>query len=181
MRKKVIIIIIVLLLAAGGLFMFFNKNKKNLIMDGPEMVYEETFDFSETYLKYFDYRKTNGESGEDVSVELSIIELEDGSPETTVEYFNRPYLGAKEDEKTVKFSCFIIKNVSEMIETSHMKEWTDLPESEYFVLDGPNIRVSFEYSDGTYISFDNNEEVPDWDAVNKIVDYIKMNIGVKDN
>ena len=28
---------------------------------------------------------------------------------------------------------------------------------------------------------DNNEEVPDWDAVNKIVDYIKMNIGVKDN
>ena len=152
--------------------MFFRKKPIIEPMDGPEMVNEDTFDFDRTYLKRVEYRLFNGESGEQFDLEVSIYPHEDGSPETVVNYYYVPYLNEKATEKTIRFSSFIISNIEEIIERNKMREWTDLPEAEFFALDGPNIWFEYDYSDGTEYSFSNTDEVPDWGVVDQIVDYI---------
>ena len=142
--------------------------------DEPNMIYEDTFDFNRTYLKRVAYRKSDGESGEQLDLEVRISQLEDGRPETIVSYYYLPYVNQKETEKEIRFSSFIIKNIEEIMENNHMREWTDLPKSDSIALDEPDICFEYEYSDGSYYSFSNTDEVPDWGAVNQIVDYIRM-------
>ena len=146
-------------------------------MDGPGMVYEDPFDFNRTYLKRVAYRESNGENGERFDLEVSITQSEDGTPDTTAVFYYVPYLNAKETDKTVKSGSHLISNIEEMIDNNKMREWTDLPEAEFFALDGPDLWFEYEYSDGSYYSLSNTDEVPDWGVVNQIVDYIMLNCG----
>ena len=178
MKKKTIIIVLivsVILAVTGGMIMRFRNRHIFDPMDGPGMIHEDTFDFNRTHLKRVAYRKFNGESGERLDLEVSISQLEDGSPETIATFYYVPYLDQKETDKEVRSGSYLISNIEEIIENNHMREWTDLPEAEFFALDGPNIWFEYEYSDGSCYSFSNTDEVPDWGAVNQIVDYIMQN------
>ena len=64
-----------------------------------------------------------------------------------------------------------------------MTEWTDLPKSEYVLLDAPTSRLTYGYSDGTVYHLDSGDEWPDgaYEAVQEILSYILTCAGIRED
>ena len=175
-----------MLLADAITFLFFIaavtvtiKTNRPQVMDGPDMINTDTFDFDRTYLTRVYYYKGGSSLGDDYSVRLTIEENDDGSPRTTIRYYELKEIGDDPIEKEVKSGSYVVSNVEEMIEVSGMKEWVNLPDNEVFALDAPSRRFVFEYSDGSEYILSEDKEVPDWNEVEKIVSYIVGCIGIE--
>ena len=88
---KIILIVAAVLLVVGcGIMLFRFLRAKNQIMDGPGMIREDTFDFSQKHLSRVYYYRGGGELGDSYSVELTMEEAEDGTPDVKVGYYNQP-------------------------------------------------------------------------------------------
>lgn len=173
----------VLLLAGCGTMLSRLFSERNQIMDGPGMIKEDTFDFTEKYLSRVYYYRGGGELGDSYSVELTMKEAEDGTPAVKVEYYNQPTHSDKARTKTVRLNSSVITGVQEIIDRHHMTEWTDLPPAEYVLLDAPTSSFTYEYSDGTVYSIDSGDEWPDgaYDAIQEILDYMLTCAGITED
>lgn len=179
---KIILIVAAVLLVVGcGIMLFRFLRAKNQIMDGPGMIREDTFDFSQKHLSRVYYYRGGGELGDSYSVELTMEEAEDGTPDVKVGYYNQPTHSDKARTKTVRLGSFVITGVQEIIDRYHMTEWTDLPKSEYVLLDAPTSRLTYGYSDGTVYHLDSGDEWPDgaYEAVQEILNYILTCAGIR--
>jgi len=186
MRAKTILIIlfsicgIVVLIAAAALLLY-RFNAKNRIMDGPDMVREDTFDFSSVYLERMEYYRGGGSLGDSFSLELTMEEGEEGRPDVRVEYYNRPSHDVKAVEKTVRMSSDVVTGVMEIIDRYGMRDWGELPEAEEFALDAPSMRFRCTYSDGSSITAGSGDELPDGGgaAIREIRDYVLRCAGLE--
>ena len=112
---KIILIDAAVLLVVGcGIMLFRFLRAKNQIMDGPGMIREDTFDFSQKHLSRVYYYRGGGELGDSYSVELTMEEAEDGTPDVKVEYYNQPTHSDKARTKTVRLGSFVITGVQGM-------------------------------------------------------------------
>ena len=186
MRVKTILIIVlaavcVVVLVTAAALLLYRFNAKNRIMDGPDMVWEDTFDFSGVYLKRMEYYRGGGSLGDSYSLELTIKPDENGRPDVRVEYYNRPSHDAKAVEKTVRVSSNVVRGVMELIDRHGMRDWGELPEAEEFALDAPSMRFTCTYSDGSSITAGSGDELPDGGgaAIREIRDYVLRCAGLE--
>ena len=177
---KITIVMGVVLLAVVGAALIIRHHMENQIMDGPGMINDNYFDFSETYLSRVYYYYGGSELGDSYSVELTIEEDDNGDPDVRVAYYNQPSHDSKAKEKTVRVSPEVITGVQEIIDRYHMTEWTDLPKSDIFALDAPSTSFSYEYSDGTQYRLKDDDEWPEGagTAIREILDYILSSAGI---
>ena len=160
---KIILIVAAVLLVVGcGIMLFRFLHAKNQIMDGPGMIREDTFDFSQKHLSRVYYYRGGGELGDSYSVELTMEEAEDGTPDVKVEYYNQPTHSDKARTKTVRLGSFVITGVQEIIDRYHM---------------------TYGYSDGTVYHLDSGDEWPDgaYEAVQEILSYILTCAGIRED
>ena len=92
-RTVILIVAAVLLVVGCGIMLFRFLHAKNQIMDGPGMIREDTFDFSQKHLSRVYYYRGGGELGDSYSVELTMEEAEDGTPDVKVAEFKRSSTG----------------------------------------------------------------------------------------
>lgn len=179
MRAKTILIIlfsicgIVVLIAAAALLLY-RYSAKNRIMDGPDMVWEDTFDFSSVYLERMEYYRGGGSLGDSYTLELTMRPDEDGRPDVQVYYYNQPSHDARAVEKTVRMSSHVVTGVMEIIDRYGMRDWGELPEADEFALDAPSMRFRCTYSDGSSIRAGSGDKLPDGGgaAIREIRDYV---------
>ena len=186
MRARTIVIIVLAVLAAfilltAAALLLFRFNAKRMIMDGPGMVREDTFDFSSVYLRRVDYSRGGGSLGDSYSLELTMKPDEDGRPDARVEYYERETHSAKPKEKTVRVSSDVVSGVTEIIDRYGMRDWGELPPAEMFALDAPSTRLVCQFSDGTSVVLGSAYEMPEggYDAIREIREYILRCAGIE--
>ena len=183
MKTKIAVLCILLavLTATAVIVLLLTKHyAKNNILDGPDMIREDTFDFSRTYLCRVYYWHGGGSLGDSSSLELTIEPDEEGRPVVQIVSFDQPGAGEKAVEKTVRSSSYVVDGVQDIIDRYGMTEWVDLPPSEEFALDAPTTSLSYEYSDGTSFSIGSDDELPEdgYRAIREIRDYIMTCAGI---
>ena len=181
-KTLIIIIAVVLFLLTAAILLIKYFTRKDVILDGPGMVGEDTFDFSQTYLSRVYYWRGAGELGDSYSVELTMEPGEQGQPVVIVSYHNQPAHDAKAVDKTVRVSSNVIVGVQEIIDRYGMTEWTDLPPAEVFALDAPSTSLTYEYSDGTSYTIGSDDELPEggYQAMHEIRQYIVTCAGIEE-
>ena len=185
MRAKTILIIVLLLLIiiAAVVMLLYKHNAKNLIMDGPDMVREDTFDFSSIYLKRMESYRGGGSLGDSFSLNLTIKPDEDGRPDIRLEYYDRRSHDAEAVEKTIQLSSYVIVGVMEIIDRYGMRDWGELPPAEEFALDAPSMHFTCEYSDGSSFTVGSDDELPEGGsaAIREIGDYVLRCAGLEND
>ena len=186
MRAKTVLIIIfsvcgIVVLIAAAALLLYKFNAKNRILDGPDMVREDTFDFSSVYLRRMEYYRGAGSLGDSFNLELTMEPDENGRPDVRVEYYNRPSHDSKAVEKTVRTSSYVVTGVMEIIDRHGMRDWGELPPAEEFALDAPSMHVTCTYSDGSSIAAGSGDELPDGGgaAIREILDYVLRCAGLE--
>lgn len=77
----------------------------------------------------------------------------------------------------------VFEKIAEVIEKYDAWSWSDLPNSEEFILDGATTSISIEFEDGTKrISFSDSKEIPDgkYAAFNEILN-VMLDAAVNEN
>lgn len=182
-RKFIMIIIFTLLILGVGGLLLLKQKSRDLILDGPGMVYEDHFDFSQTYLSRVYYYKGGSSLGDSSSVELVFSETEDGRPEAIVRYYDQPSHDQKAVEKEVRLNSNVVTGVQDLIDQYGMREWKDLPETDLIALDAPGMWFTYEYSDGTTYELGSDLEMPDgaYEAIQKIRSYVLTCAGIRED
>lgn len=177
--------IIVLIIAAAavafiGMILYFRH--RVTVPDRPGMVYEDTFDFSGTWLHRVYYYHGGSENGDSYSVELVLSQTRDGSPRTVVYYHNKPYYDAKPVDKEIVCTSGVVTGVQEIVDRYGMTDWKDLPETDLIALDAAHMDFRLEYSEGTEIRLGSDREMPDeaYDAIEEIRAYILLCAGIEE-
>ena len=151
---------------------------KNRVPKGP--VPGDAFDFSAPYLCRVSWRRGAGSLGDSSSLELTMEPDAEGRPIVRVFYSDQPSHNAREVKKTVRVSSDTVRGVEEIIDRYGMRDWTDLPPREEFALDAPSSSFTIRYSDGTSVTVDGGDEVPEgcWEAIPEIRAYILSQAGI---
>lgn len=184
MTRRIVFTIVLILaaaaLAAVALILYLRSSVT--VLDGPGMEYEDTFDFSGTWLRRVYYYRGGGENGDSYSVELTFGETRDGRPRALVRYHDRPAHDQKAVEKEIVCTSNVVTGVQEIVDRYSMTDWKDLPETDLFALDAPSMSFTLEYSDGTEIRLGSDLEMPDgaYKAIEEIRSYILMCAGIEE-
>ena len=177
--KTVVALIVPALIAVLLLILGVRHLLQNRVPKGP--VPGDTFDFSVPYLCRVSWRRGAGSLGDSSSLELTMEPDAEGRPVVRVFYSDRPSHNAREVKKTVRVSSDTVRGVEEIIDRYGMKGWTDLPPREEFALDAPSSSFTVRYSDGTSVTVDSGDEVPEggWEAVPEIRAFILSQAGIE--
>jgi len=161
MLKIIGVILIAIGIVSFGIGLYQDYQKNN-IMDGPGMVYEPDI----VSLSYYHGGSSLGD--------LYRIDLKGDSFSVAICEGN----GYKTKEKTYDIGASIYHQLDNVIETYHIKSWTNLEKSEIVELDGSATYLYIEFNDGLKIELHNDDQWPTGasKAINEIVTVFESNM-----
>ena len=97
--------------------------------------------------------------------------MDGGSLEITAENTDKGYILVRMEEKktwnaktvkrTVKADPALFREIEELVISFGVKDWGDLPDSEFIALDAPTVSAGIDFTDGTYRSFYSYQVFPE--------------------
>ncbi len=162
MRMNHVVIIIVVIVAAliAAFFGFIMYIRKNMYLDGPDMVNRSNPGKSLTYVEW------HRSGGSDGSYSMVCVERISDT-EAVIKTVDEESAGADTVERSYECSAEIFDELGVIIDQNDMLNWDKLEKSEFEELDGPRTVLIIKQGDAT-MTTDSDLEWPDYDAVNSI-------------